>query len=152
KRGYMYIKEHAFLKQFFLFYALFFILAAPVSFLTPLQVTRSFGDDIWRLTAIEVAFSVGMMLGGIVIASWGGFKNKIHTMSLACVLFGLCTFLLGIVPLFYLYLVIMGVIGVFMPIFSTPSNVLLQEKVEEDYLGRVFGVLVMISTSMMPLG
>jgi DHA3 family macrolide efflux protein-like MFS transporter len=30
--------------------------------------------------------------------------------------------------------------------------VLLQEKVEGDFLGRVFGVLTMISSSMMPLG
>lgn len=29
---------------------------------------------------------------------------------------------------------------------------LLQEKVEGDFLGRVFGVVTMISTSMMPLG
>lgn len=39
-----------------------------------------------------------------------------------------------------------------MPIFNTPSMVLLQEKIEGDLLGRVFGVLGMISTSMMPLG
>lgn len=39
-----------------------------------------------------------------------------------------------------------------MPIFNTPVTVLLQEKIEEDYLGRVFGVMGMISTSMMPIG
>ena len=39
-----------------------------------------------------------------------------------------------------------------MPFFNTPFTVLLQEKVEGDYLGRVFGVFAMISTSMMPLG
>jgi hypothetical protein len=25
-----------------------------------LQVTRSFGDDVWRLSATEIAFSIGM--------------------------------------------------------------------------------------------
>jgi DHA3 family macrolide efflux protein-like MFS transporter len=55
--------------------AVFFILVGPVAFLTPLQVTRSFGDDVWRLTAIEVTFSIGMMVGGVIMASWGGFKN-----------------------------------------------------------------------------
>lgn len=39
-----------------------------------------------------------------------------------------------------------------MPVLNTPATVLLQEKVEEEYLGRVFGVMGMISTSMMPLG
>jgi len=39
-----------------------------------------------------------------------------------------------------------------MPIFNTPSTVLIQEKVDENYLGRVFGVFGMIASSMMPLG
>lgn len=52
------------------------ILAAPAAFLTPLQVTRSFGNDVWRLTAIEITFALGMLMGGILMASWGGFKTK----------------------------------------------------------------------------
>lgn len=150
--GLRYINQHGFLKRFFTFFAIFFFLAAPVSFLTPLQVTRTFGDDVWRLSAIEVAFSIGMIAGGSVIAMWGGFKNKVHTMALASIIFALCTLLLGIVPKFLLYCLIMGVAGISMPLFNTPSTVLLQEKVEGDYLGRIFGVFTMISTSMMPLG
>lgn len=152
KQGFIYIQNHAFVKTFFVFFGFFFVLAAPVAFLTPLQVTRSFGDDVWRLTAIEITFSIGMMIGGGFMASWGGFKNKIHTMTLAALVMGACTFALGITPNFWIYLVFMGLVGVAMPIFNTPSTVLLQEKVEGDYLGRVFGVLGMISTSMMPLG
>lgn len=152
KQGLVYINSQRYLKQFFLFFALFFVLAAPVSFLTPLQVTRSFGPDVWRLTAIEVSFSIGMMLGGIVIAAWGGFKNRTHTMALASLLFGFCTFALGVIPNFWVYLAFMATIGITMPMFQTPSTVLLQEKVEGNYLGRVFGVVGMISTSMMPLG
>jgi DHA3 family macrolide efflux protein-like MFS transporter len=152
KKGFVYVQNHVFLNKFFLFFAGFFILSAPAAFLTPLQVTRSFGDDVWRLTAIEVTFSIGMIIGGILISSWGGYKNKIHTMTLATLVFGACTFALGIIPIFWLYLIFMGVIGIAIPMFNTPSTVLLQEKVEPDYLGRVFGVLGMISTSMMPLG
>lgn len=152
KQGITYIRNHHFLKQLFLFFGVFFVLMAPAAFLTPLQVARSFGDDVWRLTAIEIAFSVGMMVGGGVIASWGGFKNKIHTMTLASLLMGLCTFALGIVPIFGIYLVFMAVFGVAMPLFNTPTTVLLQEKVDESYLGRIFGVFGMISTSMMPIG
>ncbi|MFT4415515.1 MFS transporter [Fredinandcohnia humi] len=152
KLGVAYIREQAFLKKFFLYFAIFFVLMAPAAFLTPLQVTRSFGDDVWRLTAIEIAFSVGMMVGGGIIASWGGFKNKVHTMAFASILMGLCTLLLGVVPIFWLYLFFMGVFGVAMPVFNTPTTVLLQERVDENYLGRIFGVFGMISTSMMPLG
>lgn len=152
KQGLQYVNNHAFLKKFFLFFAVFFVLMAPASFLTPLQVTRSFGDDVWRLSAIEIAFSVGMMAGGGIIASWGGFPNKIKTLGFASMIMGVCTFGLGIVPDFWVYLAFMAVFGIALPIFNTPATVLLQEKVEEGYLGRVFGVMGMISTSMMPLG
>lgn len=152
RKGFAYIKNHDYVKTFFLFVAIFMILAAPVAFLTPLQVTRSFGNDVWRLTAIEITFSIGMMAGGVMMASWGGFKNRVHTMVLANLATGVCTFALGIIPVFWLYLVVMGMIGIAMPVFNTPSTVLLQEKVEENYLGRVFGVFGMITSSMMPLG
>jgi len=152
KQGIRYVNQHAFLKRFFLFFAVFFVLMAPAAFLTPLQVARSFGDDVWRLTAIEIAFSVGMMVGGGVIASWGGFPNRVRTMAASSVLMGVCTLALGIVPNFWIYIGFMALFGVAMPIFNTPATVLLQEKVEENYLGRVFGIMGMISTSMMPLG
>jgi len=152
RQGFTYIKNHDYIRAFFGFCAFFFILAAPVAFLTPLQVTRTFGGDIWRLTAIEIAFSIGMMSGGLIMASWGGFRNRVHTMTLSSVVIGAGTFGLGLIPNFWIYLAVMGLVGVAMPMFNTPSTVMLQEKVEPDYLGRVFGVLGMISSSMMPLG
>ncbi|CAG7654673.1 Enterobactin exporter EntS [Paenibacillus allorhizosphaerae] len=152
REGIAYINNHAFVKTFCLFNAVFMMLAAPVAFLTPLQVSRSFGNDVWRLTAIEVTFSGGMMIGGLVMAVWGGFKNKVHTMGLSNLVIGVCTAVLGIVPLFWLYLLFMVLTGVAMPLFNTPSTVLLQQKIDEALMGRVFGVFGMIASSMMPLG
>lgn len=149
--GIGYIRNHGFLKTIFIFCAVYFILAAPLSFLTPLQVTRSFGDDVWRLTAIEMAFSLGMMAGGIIIASWGGFRNKLHTMVLSNLVIAVCTVALGVIPDFWIYLFLMALVGLVLPMFNTPFTVLLQQKVEADFLGRVFGVLSMISSSIMPL-
>jgi DHA3 family macrolide efflux protein-like MFS transporter len=152
KLGLSYIKNHSFLKPFFTFFAFFFVLMAPAAFLTPLQVARSFGEEYWRLTAIEIAFSIGMMAGGAIIASWGGFRNKIYTMAFANVVMGLCTMALGVTPVFWIYLIFMGLFGVAMPMANTPTMVLLQERVDPNYMGRVFGIFSMISTSMMPIG
>ena len=152
REGFSYIKNHQYIKRFFLFCAVFFFLAAPVAFLTPLQVTRSFGNDVWRLTAIEITFSIGMMVGGAIMAAWGGFKNRIYSMTLSMFVTGACTFALGVIPVFWIYLTFMGLVGIAMPIFNTPSTVLIQEKVEADFLGRIFGVFGMIASSMMPLG
>ena len=59
---------------------------------------------------------------------------------------------LGLIPDFWVYLAFMTLIGSVIPVFNTPATVLLQQKVEEDFLGRVFGVMGMIANSMMPLG
>lgn len=62
--GVKYVNDSGFLKIFFTYFAVFFVLMAPAAFLTPLQVTRQFGEEVWRLSAIEIAFSVGMIAGG----------------------------------------------------------------------------------------
>jgi DHA3 family macrolide efflux protein-like MFS transporter len=151
KLGFRFIRGHRYLLSFFAYLAVLLFLVAPAAFLTPLQVTRTFGADVWRLTAIEIVFSVGMMAGGALIAAWGGFANRIHTMLLAHVVMAICTVALGVVPMFWLYLVAMGIFGISMPFFNTPSTVLIQEHVEEAFMGRVFGVMTMIFTSVMPL-
>ena len=152
QEGITYIRNHDFVRQLFLFCAVYLFFIAPAAFLTPLQVTRSFGNDVWRLTAVEVAFSVGMMTGGILMASWGGFRNKTHSMVLSFLVNGVCIFALGVIPNFWVYLFFMGAIGVVIPVFNTPFTVLLQQKIEPEFLGRIFGVFTMISSSMMPLG
>jgi DHA3 family macrolide efflux protein-like MFS transporter len=150
--GFRYIKEHRFLVGFFIYVGTFLILVTPAALLTPLQTARRFGEEVWRLTAIEMVFSVGMMAGGLLIAAWGGFRNRMRTMVASNILMALCTSALGLTGRFWLYLFIMGVFGVSMPYYNTPSMVMIQSHVEESYMGRVFSVMTMISSSLMPLG
>lgn len=149
--GIMYIHRHRFIKVLFIYCACYFVLFSPAAFLSPLQTARTYGTEVWRLSAIEVAFSGGMMLGGLVIAWWGGFTIKIHSMILSTFISSLCILGFGVAPHFSIYLMLMGVVGIAMPIFNTPFTVLLQQQVDEAYLGRVFSVFTMISSSMMPL-
>jgi DHA3 family macrolide efflux protein-like MFS transporter len=152
KEGLRYIRQHRFILRLILLSVGFFIAVSPTAFLTTLQVTRDFGADVWRLTAIEVAFLAGMIAGGILIGTWGGFKNRIYTMALSCALCGIESIGLGLAPVFWIYLVIMGTMGLTMPLYNTPSTVLLQTKVEQAYMGRVFAVFSMVSSIMMPAG
>jgi DHA3 family macrolide efflux protein-like MFS transporter len=72
-------------------------------------------------------------------------------MVLSAAIMGIGTIALGIIPVFWIYLVFMGIVGFGMPLFNTPFTVLLQQKVKEEYMGRVFGVFGMLSSSVMPL-
>ncbi len=150
--GLRFIGGQLWLKTLFIFSAIFCVLASPAAMLTPLQVTRTFGDDVWRLTAIELTFSVGMMAGGILISVWGGFKNKVHTMILAWFLFGVTTVLFGIIPNFWVYLGVMIFCGATMPLYNTPSMTLMQTKIPPHLMGRVFSAVAVINGLAMPLG
>ena len=151
KEGIIYIKSNGFILRLLIFSALFLVFATPAMLLTPLQVVRNFGDDVWRLSAIEIAFSLGMIIGGLVIAAWGGFKNRIFTMTFGLIFFGLTVVGLGLASNFWIYIGIFVITGIVMPFFNTPSMVILQTKVEQEYMGRILSVFTMVSTSIMPL-
>jgi DHA3 family macrolide efflux protein-like MFS transporter len=162
--GLRYIGTKPFLKKFLFLSAVFSIMAAPLAAMTPLQVARNWGDGAWsllgqlvfgpeqRLAAVEVTFFVGMMLGGLIIGVWGGFKNKSHTMALSTFFLGIGSIGLGLLTNFWLYLVCMGLGGLVMNLFNPPMMAILQTTVDSAYMGRVFSVLMMLSSVMMPLG
>jgi DHA3 family macrolide efflux protein-like MFS transporter len=152
KAGLSYIKRHAYVSRVIILEAVFLFFFAPAAFLTPLQVTRTFGDEVWRLSAIEIVFSIGMMAGGLFISTRGGFKNRVHTMALSCALCGVLTVGLGLAPGFPLYLAIMTVMGISLPLWNAPSMSLLQSTVDTAFMGRVLSVFTMIASTMMPLG
>jgi DHA3 family macrolide efflux protein-like MFS transporter len=152
KEGLRYTREHRYIRLLLSLSAIFMFFASPAMFLTPLQVARNFGDDVWRLAAIEIAFSIGMMAGGILIGLWGGFKTHAFTLSLACVLFGLETIGLGVTGVFPIYIGIMAVMGVTMPLYNAPAMGLLQSTVDPAFMGRVFSVMTMLNSALMPLG
>ncbi|MDR0569822.1 MAG: MFS transporter [Clostridiales Family XIII bacterium] len=152
KDGLRYVADVPWLKILLAYMAFFCVCMTPAAMLTPLQAARTFGGDVWRLTAIEVLFSLGMVLGGAAIAMWGGFRNKTHTMAMASFAFGVTTFLFGVVPNFWVYLAIMLLCGMTVPFFNTPSTTIMQTKVKPRVMGRVFSVMMMINGLAMPLG
>jgi len=164
REGLRYVRTQAFVLKFIVLNAIYSVMVAPAAVMTPLQVARNWGDGVWsvlgglhfgaehRLAAIEVVFSAGMMLGGLVMGVWGGFKNKSHSMALAMFLFGIGATALGLLTNFWLYLVCMCLTGLVMGLFNAPMMATLQSNVDPAYMGRVFSILAMISSLMMPLG
>ena len=150
--GLRYIMDHPFLKRFFIIVALFTFFLAPVAFLTPLQVTRNFGPDIWRLTVIEIAFAAGMGIGGLLMSTWGGFKNKTFTTGSSFVGAGIMNIGLGLSRNFPAYSSFILVSGITAATGNTPAMTILQQKVDPEYMGRVFSIVTMISSVVMPLG
>lgn len=152
KEGWKYIASHGLVLRLILINTVFFIAGSPTMFLTPLQIARKFGAEVWRLTIMEVCFAGGMTAGGVLISFWGGFKNRAFSLAVANLLFGIEAIALGITGNFWLYNAIMAFMGITVPLFNTPAAVMIQTNVENAYMGRVFSVLSMVSSLAMPAG
>ena len=59
---------------------------------------------------------------------------------------------LGLAPVLWLFFALMFLVDLCVPFFWTTANTLLQETVEPDFLGRVFGVLGIVMSLAMPVG
>jgi DHA3 family macrolide efflux protein-like MFS transporter len=152
--GLKYIKTQPFIIRMILVALMVNIFAAPAAQLNPLQTVRYFGEEPWRLMVGALAFSAGMFTGGAIIGAWGGFKNKIHTLSLGLIAVVFCT--IGIAfsarfGEFILYAVFTGIYGIFLPVFNAPVITILQTKVDPDYMGRVFSAFMVVNSFAIPV-
>jgi DHA3 family macrolide efflux protein-like MFS transporter len=150
--GVKYTFSHKFIRWLLILFAIVFVLTVAPSYLTPLMLVREFGDDVWMLTVLEIAFSVGMVAGGVVIAAWGGTKNKVVMIAAASLVFGVLSIALGLSPNVGVFFGFMLLVGLAVPFFSTPSMTLLQLRVEPEKQGRVFGFVGIVMAVAMPLG
>lgn len=152
KSGFFYLKENGLVKRLLLYQITILFLISPSAFLTPLMVSRTFGAEVWRLTASEMTYSLGMVLGGLLIASWGGFKKKMNTTLFAGAFYGLMMTGLGLAPLFPVYLLCNTMIGITSPCYNAPVTVTIQEKVPREMHGRIFSFMQLATSCALPLG
>lgn len=152
REGVVYLNNHRFIKKILFFQLLVLFLISPSAFLTPLMVSRTFGTEIWRLSMSEMAYSLGMIIGGAIITSWGGFKRKLNTTLVAGGLYGILMIGLGTAPVFIVYLICNMLIGVTSPCYNTPITVFIQENVEAEMQGRIFSFMQITTSCALPLG
>ncbi len=70
----------------------------PAFSLTPILVTKHFEGAAPQLALIQSAFGIGIVVGGLVLSAWGGFKRRVVTANLALVLMGISITTIGLTP------------------------------------------------------
>lgn len=154
--GVRYIVHHAFVRWLLVVFAIIFLLTVAPSNLTPLMLVRSFPagetQDVVNLAVLEIAFSIGMMLGGILVASFFAKRSRIGLIVVSSLVFGGLSIGLGLSTNAWVFFGFMFLVGLAVPFFSTPSMTLLQETVEPERQGRVFGFVGIVMAVAMPIG
>ncbi|GAA1873502.1 MFS transporter [Myceligenerans crystallogenes] len=150
--GVRYIRSHAPVRWLMTLFALTMFLVGAPSYLTPLMVTRTFGDEVWKLTANELFWGFGMLAGGVAMAALGPrIVHRIRLLVGAVIATGVLVFGLGIATNMWVFFSIGLLIGVTFAAQSTPSMTIIQERVEPEMQGRVFGFVGIVMTVAMPL-
>ena len=154
KEGYSIVKQDKGVFALIWIAAAFTLLYSPINALFPLMSLDYFEGTTLQASVAEIAFSAGMIIGGIILGLWGGFKNRGIGISISIALMGVPVFISGLLPQngfwgFAFLCVIMGISG---PFYNGPVTALMQERIAADYLGRVFGLYGTAASLAMPVG
>lgn len=152
KEGLTYIFRNDLVRWIMAIYSIVFLLIVAPSNLSPLMLVRNFGSEVWLLTVLELSFGIGMLAGGALIAILASKINRLGMMIGTSILFGALAIILGFATNLILFYVVFFLIGLVVPAFSTSSMTLLQETVEPERHGRVFGFVGIVMTLAMPIG
>lgn len=108
----------------------------------------------------EAGGAIGILVTSIYFASRANVKFPLLLVKRSTLMMSILV-IVAAVPLFFsftnignfiYYLLIMLLFGALGVITNTPLGVLLQTSIDEEYRGRVFGIMEMMSMSMMPVG
>jgi len=128
-------------------------LLTPASSLIPLMVTKEYQGGAVQLGLLDSVFGIGVIVGGLILSAWGGFKKRISTTIFGIIGIGVGILIFGSLParLFYLALSGIFVLG-FMQVFANgPLHAILQSTVEPGMQGRVLSLIGAGATAMSPL-
>ncbi len=130
-----------------------FVLAPAVS-LIPIFVVNHFHGGAGEFAALESLLGVGMIVGGVVLGVWGGFKKKVRTVVMGLSLMGVGSLGLAAVPadMFVAALVAIFLLAFMMAMVNGTLLAVLQATIPPGIQGRVFALLNSGSMAMMPIG
>ncbi|MDD2568276.1 MAG: MFS transporter [Clostridia bacterium] len=134
--------------------ALFFLGLMPAATLFPLITMSYFGGTTFHASIAEITYSVGMLLGSLILGIWGGTKNKMITITASTFIVGLTFTLSGLLPPtgFAVFAVYSGIMGLVSPYFTAVFTALLQQKIAPEFLGRVLSLSTSIIVLASPIG
>ncbi|MBN1891137.1 MAG: MFS transporter [Thermoflexales bacterium] len=130
------------------------LVAVPAFALVPILVTDRLNGGAIQLAWLQSALGIGMVVGGLTLSVWGGFKRRVVTVTLALVSIGAGLTVMGLLPATALLLAVgaMFGIGFMLPMVSGSIQAVLQATVPPDMQGRVFTLVTSGSSAMSPLG
>lgn len=133
---------------------IFKIALTPAFSLLPLLVKDHFGGQAPEVGVVESAFGLGIIVGGLLLGVWGGFKRRILTTLMGISSAGSLLVVLGLLPSgwFAVAVSVLFVGGVAVALCDGPLFAVLQSTVAPDMQGRVFMLFGSLINVTSPIG
>ncbi|ARJ05203.1 MFS transporter [Cnuibacter physcomitrellae] len=150
--GMRFIWSNGVVRWLLVVFAIIFLLTVAPSFITPLMVARTFGEEAWMLTVLELAFGLGMLAGGVLVSTVLAKRPPMTLILISTFGFAVLTVGMGLSPTLLVFYVLMFLFGLLVPWFSAPFMTLIQETVRPEMHGRVFSYVSIVMALATPAG
>ncbi len=130
-------------------------LLTPAFSLLPLLVKDYFKGGALELGWVDSAFGIGVIVGGLILGIWGGFKKrKIATSFVGLFGMGSGVLILAQAPASSIWYAVAAalIVGIMQPITNGPIGAVMQSTVAPDMQARVFSLLGSLAGGMSPIG
>lgn len=127
---------------------------APLSAVFPLMTYDHFGGDGYMASIVEAAFGVGMIIGSIILMTWGGGKRLALLIGIAALIVGVTTSACGFLTpeMFWAFVILCAIMAVACAWFNGPLITLIQNNVPEEKTGRALGLAMAAMGLASPIG
>jgi DHA3 family macrolide efflux protein-like MFS transporter len=130
------------------------MLLVPAFSLLPLLVLERLHGNATALGWITSAFGIGMLAGGILLGTWGGFPRRIVTTLVFMAALGLAVIAVGMTPAdaFPWALGAMFAVGFTVPLVNGPLHAIFQATIPPELQGRIFALTGSLAGATAPIG
>ena len=129
-------------------------LLTPAFSLLPILITKHFNGQALQLATLESFYGIGIIVGGLILSAWGGFKRRILTSLMGLLAMGVGCLVMGLLPpsAFAIAVAVGLYLGIVNPIVNGPLFAAVQAAVAPEMQGRVFTLIGTMAAAMSPIG
>ena len=153
KEGLFALKEQRGLFLLLLVGALYMLIYMPINALYPLMSMRYYSGTPAHVSATEIAYALGMLLGALLLGKMR-IQRQSNWIAGSIAVMGLSLVAAGLLPntAFVAFVACCTLMGLSVPFYSGVQTALFQERIAPEYLGRVFSLTGSLMSLAMPLG
>lgn len=134
--------------------AIFSVVFMPLATLFPFMTLSHFERGGYSASIVEAVFSIGMIIGGLLLSVAASKWKDITYICLSLVAVGITCLASGLISkeAFIIFLILSFLMGAAAPFFNGPYMAMIQRSYEPELLGRVISLVTSVMLLSSPIG